>query len=317
MKKMICLVAMVIAASLLLSTAVMAAPSLLITKPPVVSGTNPYTGPANDPTAVQGQWFKDVDTQGLTVRPYEFYDNKQGFGGGTASTNAIYGKVANITFQGPNISGFTIKATISNDTPSSTGTWADGSNSHGETLNTTQRYEGALLNTKLTTSFAISGLGNLPSAWAPPYTDNQPYVIAQTPDELGWYCWSPGHGDPTGGFYVPTYDFGNIPVNQSATRFLSFGVAGLGLDPSDSRFGVVMDSYYAAEGLGDLFVGRTTSLKISDWLDTLALDDGSPYPMPPGISSDVSVFHAVPEPGSLLALCSGLAGLGVFIRRKR
>ena len=318
MKKMICLVVVVIAAALLLSAAVTAAPSLQITKPPVVSGANPYTGPFHDSTAASGQWFEDVASQGVTVRPYEFHDNIPEAGGGTASTNAIYGKVTAVSFQGPNVAGFTIKATITNDTVSSGSTWADGGNSHGETLHTTQKYVGTLFDTKLTTSFAISGLNNLPSAWVEPYNDLQPYIIAQSHDELAWYCWSPLSGPaPTGGFFVPTYDFGNIPVNQSFTRFLNFGVAGGGLDPTDPRFNAVMDSYYASEGLGDIFMNRTTSLKISDWLDYLALDDSTPYPVTVQRSSDVSVFHAVPEPGSLLALCSGLAGLGVFIRRKR
>lgn len=320
MKKMICLVAVVIPASLLLSTAVMAAPSLRISKPPVVSGSNPYTGPVQDSDASAGQWFRDVEgMQAETVRPYEFYDNKQGSGGGLSSTNAVYGKAKNLIYQGPNIIGFTIRATITNDTPSSTGAWADGLNSHGETLHTTQKYVGTLIGTRLTTSFAIGGLGGLPSAWVPPYSDLQPYIIAQNYDWRAWYCWSPGleQGGPTGGYFVPTYDFGNIPVGGHVTRDLSFTVSGAGLDPSDPRFGAVIDSSYALVGGGDLFAARTTSLKISNWLDTLALDNGFPYPVPPGTSSDVSVFHAVPEPGSLLALCSGLAGLGVFIRRKR
>jgi hypothetical protein len=311
------LVATVVAIALLLSAAAMAAPSLPITKPPVVSGPNPYTGPTNDPTAVQGQWFRDAITEESTYRPYEFYDNRVLYGGGSSSTDAIYGKVTDIALNGSLITSFVVQATIRNDTATAKGTWFDGANSHWETLRAPETYAGPLLDTKLTTSFAISSTANVPSQWTPPYTEIQPYIIAEDYDELAWYCWSPGEGDPEGGYYVPTFDFGDIPLGASVTKYLHFTVGELGLDPVDPRYAAVYESYWADEGAGDIFSNRTTSLKISDWVDTLALDDGTPYPGSPMASSDVSVFHAVPEPSSLLAMFSGLAGLGVLIRRRR
>jgi hypothetical protein len=61
-------------------------------------------------------------------------------------------------------------------------------------------------------------------------------------------------------------------------------------------------------------MNRTTSLKISDWLDMLALDPGTPYPVPANVSSDVSVFFNIPEPTSLALL--SLSGLALLRRRR-
>lgn len=111
---------------------------------------------------------------------------------------------------------------------------------------------------------------------------------------------------PSGDYLVPTWDFGNIPVGQTVTRLLSFDIRDalgnpVGLPNTDPRW----ESIYESElDKVDLLLNRTTSLKISDWLDTLAVDTGLPYPVSPDTSSDVSVFF-VPEPSTVILLLAG------------
>ena len=95
-----------------------AAPLVKITKPPVTPAGS-MTGPDVDPDASEGQWFSSAEP---TVREYEFYDNEydgpnDADGGGTSSTNAIYGYVQNVQYSGVNIVAFDIVATITNDLP--------------------------------------------------------------------------------------------------------------------------------------------------------------------------------------------------------
>ena len=109
-----------------------AGPSLPVTKPPVQS-TALLTGPMVDPSAIQGQWFKD-GIGAESVRSNEFHDN---VAGGTAGANAITGYVDSITYAGgpgTPITAFTIQATIFTDA-SLDASWAPGSNRHGESLN--------------------------------------------------------------------------------------------------------------------------------------------------------------------------------------
>lgn len=306
----ICLVLTLFAAQTAL-----AAPGLLITKPPV-GPVSSWTGPVIDQHAEQGQWFLNTRTTNPLeeVRPYEFYDNVIGNGGGFASFSAIKGVVNNVnrdTTNG-NILSFDIFASITNDMPA-TSPWADGQNSHNEYLHTLEQYAGIMQNVKLTTEFAISGLNNLPLGWVGPYKQgeaglyNPPvYVIAQDYDQLAWYCWTPGNNEPgkqpSGGYYVPTYDFPDILPGQTVTRTLHFSTTGAGIAQAlDLRFNKIMESYNS--GL-DIFLNRTTDLKIGDWLDTLDIDNGQPYWSQQELvqrAGNVSVFF-VPEPGTIVML---------------
>lgn len=269
-----------------------AGPSLEVSKPPVQSAAL-LTGPTIDPAATNGQWF--IDGRGSeTVRTNEFYDH---IGGGTAGANAITGYVDTITYFmgggiGSPIVGFTIQATIHNDT-SPEALWASGSNSHGETLATQDPpYVGPLVDTKLVAEFAIADNAYLPQVFQAPYRDSAPRIEAWNEDQRAWYCWNPDDQNPehkpAGGYFVPTWDFGTIPLGQSATRQLDFRVAMPGLQPSDSRYMAILNSY---NGKIDILQNRTTSLKISTWIDDIALDTGTDQPELPLRHSDVSVFH--------------------------
>ena len=89
--------------------AVLAGPSLPVTKPPVMNATI-LTGPPRDAPAVTGQWFRSSSSGIETVRTHEFYDELLGGGSGSA---AIAGFVSSITYDiASNITAFSIIATM-------------------------------------------------------------------------------------------------------------------------------------------------------------------------------------------------------------
>ena len=308
--------------ALCVTSAAFAAPSLDITKGPVLPVPS-WTGPPQDPHAKAGQWFLSMDGT-EEVRTHEFYDNIPGYGGGGAGSLAISGFVRNVQMSATanSIIGFDIVATITNDTPGK-GMWRDGTNSHGEHLAVDDQYRGTLYDTKLTAEFAVDtpSLTNWLAAMpgmvpGDPYTLVDPLIVAVQPDQLAWYCWSPDNPEdlmPNGGYLVPTYDFGDIAPGQSATRTLSFKVGSGGLLPGDPRYDVIMSD-------ADVFLNRTTSLKVSNWIDILSIDPGTPYPGDTGelvgyLNSDVSVFHSVPEPATLVLAMISL-GMALVLRRR-
>lgn len=282
----------------------MAAPGLPITKPPVQPVPS-WTGPPIDPHAVEGQWFEGAQSGVQESRPYEFYDNVYGHGGSQwKSYLAIEGYVTGLNMDGQgNITGFSVFSRIWNDMPG-VGDWADGGNSHGESLHTTQQYQGTMYGVKLAASFADDGvLGNFPGP-SGPYTGSElsQNIYAIGYDQLAWYCWTPDHGTPAGDYMVPTWDFADILPGGVATRTLGFGLYNP-VGPGSTLYQFLVN---AEQQQPDIFLNRTTSLKISDYFDALTIDDGTPYPVPPSHSSDVSVFFA-PEPASFaLVLLAGL-----------
>jgi hypothetical protein len=284
-----------------------AAVALDVSKPPVVGppGTGPFP---QDPNAVRGQWFSDN-----TSRQYEFYDNAQGFGGGSNGTQAIKGIVTSITFSagpGTAITAFQVTATVTNDTTPVPGFWNPGNNSHGELLNTFTHYVGDMPGTRMTIEFALSSLSLQPNTWSLPYTQYQPEIIANNEDATAWYCNSNDLQNP-GNFYVPAWDFGTILMGQSATRVLDFSVNG-GINPiTDPRYNPLVTSF--TDGASDILMNRTTSLKISNWVDGIWVDNVT-YPNGElGLDSNASVFF-VPEAGTSALL--GLLGI-LALRRRR
>jgi hypothetical protein len=296
-----------------LAIPVFASPALPVTKPPVLPVPS-WTGPLQDPHAIQGQWFKDLTTSQEHAKPYEFYDNVPGSGGSNSvGSLAIKGNVQNIAYDGlGNIIGFGIQATITNDDSEIVGQWqeAQPGNLHDEWAYNRQPYMCDMRQVKLTVEFADDGIqGNLPTGG--PYLPEQ-NIYAIDYDELGWYCWTPGNPEnlqPTGDYWVPTYDFGDILHWESATRNLSFGLYAAET-PGSVLFNFLQDAQLNS---WDVLANRTTSLKISQYVDNFFRDTGAPYPALPH-SSDVSVFF-VPEPASMMML--GLGTLALYRRRKR
>jgi hypothetical protein len=297
----------------LLAAPVLAAPSLPVTKPPLLPVPS-YTGPTIDPHAIKGQWFIDLTTTEESYRTHEFYDNVEGYGGSAfKSFLAIEGYVHNLSFDpNNNIVGFDVLASITNDTPEVIGVWDELDNLHGETTTTRLPYQCTMFDTKLTVEFADDGIqGNLPvgGVYLP-----EKNIFAKDYDQMGWYCWTPDNPDPNkvpwGGYIVPTYDFGDIAHFETVTRNLSFGL----YTPVGVGSGLHTFLTDAELNDWDVFMNRTTSLKISQYIDNFLHDDGTPYPAPPR-NSDVSVFHnIIPLPSAGLA---GTALLGTLLTRRR
>jgi len=286
----------------------LAAPELLVTKPPVVSGSEPFTGPIVDPTASYGQWFTGVTTGipssggglptgGQFALPVQFYDNPEqpvnpvNGGGGWDGTNAITGVVSSVTMVGGDITAFQIQAAITYDMPPQS-PWPAGSNSHGETLNNTNSLN-VVAPPTLTANFAISSVNNLPAAFTGPYVLQSPQIVATNENLLAWYCWTPGYapnGQANGGYYVPAWNNFTYSGNWQWQDTLDFTVQGAGLAPTDPRASNIESSYVNGK---DIFTSQSSALKISNWQSSLNLDPGTLYPTGQDLS-DVSVF--VPHP---------------------
>jgi hypothetical protein len=292
-----------------------AAVALDVTKPPVIG---PLTGPPQDSGATLGQWF--TSGPNTSWRTHEFHDNAQGFGGGSAGTSAINGIVTSITYaagSGSPITAFKVTASITNDTISPVTPWLNGNNSHNEIQNATIPYQGTMYGTMLTIEFALTDNLNQPQAWALPYTQNLPEIYATNETQAAWYCYDPS--DPisqgtSGGFYVPAWDYGIIAPGQTVTQILDFVVDPTlygGLPAADPRYNPLVTSF--TDGASDILMNRTTSLKISNWVDGIWVDNVT-YPNGElGLDSNASVFF-VPEAGTSALL--GLLGI-LALRRRR
>lgn len=290
MNKHVFRLSLLLSLSLTLLPGVFAAPSLHVTKLPVTPNPS-YTGPTNDPHAIHGQWFRSLATSNVEYRTCEFYDNTANNGGGFMGNLAISGRVVNASQQFPPLSpitAFEIDATIINDAPGA-GTWAPGTNSHGEVLFTATQQTGTLRQVMLTAEFAISSLGNLPSSFDPPYRQTSPFILATNHDSEAWYCWNQDHPQflQQGNYYVPAWSLGDIAPGTTVTARLSFIIPG-GLDASDPRGQAILNS---RDNGADILANRTSSLKIGHWLNDFCLDDGSPYLENNLGSGFVSVFH--------------------------
>ena len=278
-------------------------------------------GPSGiDPESKQGQWFIRRDAPDPEVRTHEFYDNALEHGGGAKATTAIHGRAVNILTPSGNmwtpgmpIGSFDILATITNDLPGEPTLAEEGDNSHQEFVADRKWIDHRMIMTevKLTAEFAVDPHVGPPFSGAPnpPYNGGrEKYIVAENHDQLGWYCFSDEAGlDPFGQFSVPTWDFADMGPGESAQRRMSFYVLDALADPSALLPGD--PEYIAIQENEDLLLNRSTSLKISTWVDTLWMDTGMPYPSEPMRGSDCSVFFnpvEVPEPGMLVLLaCMG------------
>jgi hypothetical protein len=317
-----------ISAALVLSSAAsmtFASPARDIRVPPVVDTTTFTSGPSFDPTGSQGQWFQTPG--GFLDRPYEFYDNITGSGGSVPDSAAITGIFNPLIINpgtGPQMSGFTINASVTNNLPGLVGTPLDGTNAHSQRGANPYRPLEPMRGVVLTAEFSMIANQPLPLPGAgTPYTNpTGTPIIANSPDALAWYSWSStsGPGGP-GRFQVPSYFFADIAPGATVSRTMSFSFQ-TPIPSTSAEF----TSYNNLTGL-DVFLNRSTDLKIGDWLDNIALDSGAAYPfggLPVGPvsspqpftayrSGNVSVFY-IPEPATIAALAAAAL---VSLRRRR
>jgi len=163
-------------------------------------------------------------------------------------------------------------------------------------LSTTLQQTGTLYNVILTADFAISAPDHWPEPFTDPYLDvpENMRILSTNHTHEAWYCWTPDNPNQLsdGSYYVPGWSFGNIPPGQSATRLLSFIIEDQtpqgGIAQGDPRYDAIMNSDSSGS---DILANRSLSLKISQWQDMLARDDGTAYPEPGYAFGDVSVFH--------------------------
>jgi hypothetical protein len=186
-------------------------------------------------------------------------------------------------------------------------------NAHMEYLDTDQQYAGTLFDSILTIEFAVSDDSNTPTDFVPPFSIGQlPFIIAEDEDFLAWYSYTPDNPLelPEGGYYVPSYNFGNILPGQTVGRDIHLSFYGSGISRSDIRYALLESSLSSG---WDLLSNRSSSLKISDWIGKLYQDEGNLMLN----GSTASLFHntmSVPEPMAVLVVLFGATGL--FFRRK-
>lgn len=264
------------------------------------------------------QWF-DYGVGNPVSSPKEFYDNAKPITipsypwGGGAGTNAIKGVVNNITYGiGSTIVGFKINAQVSNDTYDCTAelNGTNGQNDHGQSArNINRQDEEHMVDVRLAASFADRApAGNLPLT--PPFgAESNIYSI--NCNAYAWYSYAsdtPPAPNQSGGYWVPVWNMTGSGVSDPSKgtpdvieygdthyRTLEFGVYSP-IAPGTSTYNVIVDSFNNGS---DIFFNRTSSLKISDYPDALARDDGTDFPQGAGTASDVSVFYRAPAPGSL------------------
>jgi hypothetical protein len=278
---------------------------------------NPNTGPLLDPLAAQGQWFSNAI--GQTARPFEFYDNTpHGLGGGFALSQAIEGLFFPIVGGNGSYLGFNIQASITNDLPSfiQPNMPPPGRNSHAEfhpgpELQQPMTMQNVVLTAEFSMLPGLTPPGGFVGEYVAPVGTP---IFANAPDRLAWYCYTPLPGAVPGDYYVPSYDFPNIPPGATVTRNLSFTFA-MPIDPilASGAPNPEFAYYQALIGL-DVFMNRSDDLKIGQWLDILAWDDGTVLPFGPQNAGNVSVFF-VPEPSSAFIIIGACGAM--LLRRRR
>lgn len=296
---------------ILLGIGCVAAPSLPVTKPPSTPAVS-YTGPLSaDSHAVMGQWFQSVTNENLLYyRTHEFYDNMPAHGGGSMGHLAIEGRVTNIVYSADlfnPILSFEIRATIVNDgSPTNSGTWAAGANSLDEQRQGELAYSNTLYEAILTVNFATAGTFPSLLSYAPP-----PYIAAVNHDFAAWYGWNfdKNKDGGFGGFCVPAWNLGTLLPGQSTNITLIFVVQNdyneaSQIDFMDRRYSTLVESSISGT---DIFINRTTSLKINEWIRDPSPDDASAYPSSEGTNlNNVSVFHFTAEDRAQSVAIKGL-----------
>ncbi len=295
---------------------------------PITPGNAP-AGPSNDPTTQQGQWF--LNNNGLAVASsHEFHDNIDGNGGGVPNHLAIRGTFGGYITGGPNIVGYTMIVSITNNTNLVNGPWASQPNLHGENrIAPTPNYVGTMYDVRFSSHWADDGVIGNYVAGGPNLVSNNPgttfgesnsYAIGY--DALAWYSHTQAGGIPgttqqwpQGQFQVPTWNFGNIAVGQTVTQTLTFG-----LYNAVSNAAVPPSSFFQGQ---DFLIARSDDIRIASYFQDDPVLNGifdRLQPYPPGSFNpnssqygNSSVFFSVPAPGAGLMLAMG----GLVAGRRR
>ncbi len=324
-------------AVLVLAAGALASPGLDVRSQgagPITAGNAP-AGPSNDSTTQQGQWF--LNNNGLAVASsHEFHDNIDGSGGGPPNHLAIQGTFVNYVMAGPNIIGYRMNVSITNNTNLVNGPWASQPNLHGENrVVPTTPYVGTMYDVRFSSHWSDDGvIGNF-NAGGPNLASNNPGTtfgesnsFAIGYDALAWYSHTQAGGIPgttnqwpQGQFQVPTWDFGTIAVGQTVTRTLTFG-----LYNAVSNAAVPPASFFQGQ---DFLIARSDDIRIASYFQDDPVLNGifdRLQPYPPGSFNpnnsqygNSSVFFSVPTPGAggLLALGAVVAAGGWGGRRRR
>lgn len=130
-------------------------------------------------------------------------------------------------------------------------------------------------------------------------------IYGTSVEALAWW-------GPADDYVAPMWYLGDIPAGQSVTRRLRFD-AYTDIPYGSELNALLRDSLYNHT---DIFLNRNDSIGISHYADVLAADLGGAFPVPPSLSSNVSVVF-IPEPATMsligLIIVPGVA----FIRRRR
>lgn len=237
----------------------------------------------------KGQWFIPANT--LPATPHsimrQFYDNpawpsESGPGWGNYWTEnwAIKGIITNYTLVDGLITEFTVAATVTDDTyeyiEPLTGTAATFGTFKAPDIS--ELYEEPMFNVHLTANFAdkdSSGTSNI-------------YAVGY--DELAYYGTSSSEppSSSSSGYRVPCWNFGDIALNGSVSKLLTFKIKDP-VGPGDAVYEWIVWDY---DNSSDIFASRTRTVKIPMFPTGVVYDDNWPWPnFDESYSCNVSVFY--------------------------
>ena len=129
-------------------------------------------------------------------------------------------------------------------------------------------------------------------------------VYGTSIEALAW--WGPANA-----YIIPVWYLGDIPAGESVTKRVRFD-AYTDIPYGSALNALIRDSLYNNT---DIFLNRSTSIGISNYPDELAADLGVGFPVPPQLSSNVSVVY-IPEPGTASLIGLTILPAACILRRR-
>lgn len=236
-----------------------------------------------------GQWFVPASSPQSAPHSasHQFYDNPTWSGddgpgfGGWAGSAAISGLVTHYVVISGNLTEFTVRATITDDNYEYSGTLAGTAATYGTFTagNILGQAQEPMFNVHLCVDFAGKDVNAGSNIYASDY------------DELAFYGIStsePPTADANGSFSVPTWTFGDIGPDGSASRTMTFKLK-TPVDSEDPLYEWVVESY---DYHIDIFASRTRTVKIPMFPAGPVYDEGNAWPDFEGsYSCNASVFY--------------------------